>query len=92
MLRGSGIIWDLRLVESYDSYNLFDFSTPVGSCGDCYDRFVMRLEEMRQSLFIMQQALNMLIDLNHKGCYDYIIDDCKLAPPTRVSMKYDMSH
>lgn len=52
MLRGSGIVWDLRVVESYDAYNLFDFAVPVGEFGDCYDRYLIRIEEMRESLGI----------------------------------------
>lgn len=60
MLRGSGIFWDLRVVEGYDSYNLFDFSIPLGEIGDCFDRYLIRLEEMRESLNIMSQCLDFL--------------------------------
>jgi len=53
VLRGSGFSWDLRLIEAYDAYNFFDFSVPVGQFGDCYDRYMIRVEEMRESLNIM---------------------------------------
>jgi NADH dehydrogenase (ubiquinone) Fe-S protein 2 len=53
MLRGSGINWDLRIIENYDGYNLMHFNIPIGSYGDCFDRFMIRLEEMRQSLYII---------------------------------------
>jgi NADH:ubiquinone oxidoreductase subunit D len=91
MLRGSGIMWDLRLVESYDDYNLFNFSIPVGTHGDCFDRYLIRLEEMRESLNIMSQCLDHLVYYNHSGNYDYIIDDNKLVPPTRGFMKHSMN-
>jgi len=62
MLRGSGIAWDLRKAgNSYDRYNEFDFNIPVGTNGDCYDRFLIRIEEMRQSLRIINQVLNKLV-------------------------------
>jgi NADH:ubiquinone oxidoreductase subunit D len=57
MLRGSGIFWDLRLIENYENYDLFDFTIPLGSVGDCFDRYLIRLEEMRESLIIMQTCL-----------------------------------
>ncbi|TNN34080.1 NADH-ubiquinone oxidoreductase subunit [Liparis tanakae] len=58
MLRGSGIKWDLRKSQPYDAYDQVEFDVPVGSKGDCYDRYLCRVEEMRQSLRIMLQALN----------------------------------
>ncbi|CAH1996540.1 unnamed protein product [Acanthoscelides obtectus] len=58
MLRGSGIKWDLRKTQPYDSYELFEFDVPIGTKGDCYDRYLCRLEEMRQSLRIIDQCLN----------------------------------
>ena len=58
MLRGSGIPWDLRRNQSYEVYDELDFSIPVGTNGDCYDRYLVRMEEMRQSLHIMEQCLN----------------------------------
>lgn len=91
MLRGSGLNWDLRLVESYDDYNQYDFNIPVGIYGDCFDRFIIRISEMRESLYIMSQCLDKLIYLNSIGDFNYILDDYKLVPPSRGSMKLDMS-
>jgi len=90
MLRGSGVLWDLRLMESYDSYNLLNFSVPLGEYGDCYDRFLIRLEEMRESLNIMEQCLNHLNHLNNLNDFNYLIDDFKIVPPTRGFIKYSM--
>lgn len=90
LLRGSGVLWDLRLIENYDNYNLFDFSIPVGQFGDCYDRFLIRVEEMRESLNIMEQALNFLNYLSNIKDFNYIIDDLKIVPPTRGFIKYSM--
>ena len=56
MLRGSGVFWDLRIVESYDNYDFFKFFIPIGHNGDCYDRYLIRLEEMRESLSIMDNV------------------------------------
>lgn len=56
MLRGSGILWDLRIIESYENYNLFNFSIPLGNFGDCFDRYLIRIEEMRESLNIMSHV------------------------------------
>jgi NADH:ubiquinone oxidoreductase subunit D len=58
MLRGSGVSWDIRKTQPYEAYAAFDFSIPVGSVGDCYDRYLVRIEEMRQSLSIIQQAIH----------------------------------
>lgn len=91
MLRGSGVSWDLRLVDNYDNYDFFDFSVPVGNFGDCYDRYMIRLEEMRESLNIMNQCLNFLHFFNTFKFSSYITDDNKLSPPTRSNMKYFMS-
>jgi len=84
MLRGSGIAWDLRRNNSYDSYNEFEFSIPVGTNGDCYDRYLVRINEMRQSLRIIDQVLNKL------SPGDYKIDFHKFTSPTRGFMKYSM--
>ena len=90
MLRGSGKLWDLRLFEPYDSYNFFKFSIPIGLNGDCYDRYLIRVEEMRESCFIILQALNILHILNINNDCSYIINDFKIAPPSRALMKYNM--
>ncbi len=91
MLRGSGIFWDLRVTSTYDNYNFFDFSIPVGSYGDCYDRYLIRLEEMRESLNIMYQCLNFLHFFKNIDDNSYIVNDHKITPPTRAFMKYSMS-
>jgi NADH dehydrogenase (ubiquinone) Fe-S protein 2 len=90
MLRGSGVLWDLRIIEAYENYDLFRFSIPVGKYGDCFDRYLIRIEEMRESLNIMQQCLNILQDLHFKNIFDFIVDDIKLAPPSRSFMKFSM--
>jgi NADH dehydrogenase (ubiquinone) Fe-S protein 2 len=90
MLRGSGKLWDLRLVESYDAYNFFKFCVPVGLNGDCYDRYLIRVEEMRESCYIILQALNILHVLNINNDNSYIINDYKIAPAPRALMKYNM--
>lgn len=89
MLRGSGVSWDLRLIEKYDGYNLFDFYIPVGFVGDCYDRYKIRMEEMRQSSFIMSNVIEMLFEFGNKPNENYINDN-KVVPPTRPWMKFSM--
>ena len=84
MLRGSGVSWDLRKNEPYEIYDSIDFDIPVGSNGDCYDRYLIRLEEMRQSLRIINQAINLIPEGNIKT------DDRKIAPPSRAHMKQSM--
>lgn len=84
LLRGSGINWDLRKNEPYDSYEDIDFSIPVGNNGDCYDRYLVRVEEVRQSMNIILQVLN-LIDTNSTTKYDF-----KLSVPSRREMKNSM--
>jgi NADH:ubiquinone oxidoreductase subunit D len=90
MLRGSGGFWDLRLTETYDNYNFFNFSIPIGINGDCYDRYICRIQEMRESLKIMSQALKFLNVFSKLGDTSYIINDFKIAPPSRHFMKYNM--
>lgn len=90
MLRGSGILWDLRLMNPYDNYNLYKFYIPIGTKGDCYDRFLIRVEEMRESCFIILQSLNFLHILNMSNDRNFIINDNKIAPPFRALMKYNM--
>lgn len=84
MMRGSGIAWDLRKTQPYDVYNDLDFDIAVGSKGDCYDRYLIRMEEMRQSLRIVQQCINKM----PAGIVR--VDDKKVSPPSRVDMKDSM--
>ncbi|XP_060661062.1 LOW QUALITY PROTEIN: NADH-ubiquinone oxidoreductase 49 kDa subunit [Drosophila nasuta] len=84
MLRGSGIKWDLRKQQPYDAYHLVDFDIPIGTKGDCYDRYLCRIEEMRQSLRIIDQCLNQMPPGEIKT------DDAKVTPPTRSEMKTSM--
>ncbi len=86
MLRGSGIAWDLRKKQPYETYAKLDFDIPVGVNGDCYDRYLVRIEEMRQSNHIVQQCIKWLRD--NPG--PVMVDDYKLAPPSREDMKSDM--
>ena len=60
MLRGSGIKWDLRKVQPYDAYDKVEFDVPIGNKGDCYDRYLIRMEEMRQSVRIIDQCINLM--------------------------------
>ncbi len=84
MLRSTGVPWDLRKAQPYDGYEKFDFDIPVGKHGDSYDRFLIRFEEMRQSLKIMQQCL----DNMPKGPITTL--DPKISPPKRAEMKRSM--
>ena len=86
MLRGSGIAWDLRKKQPYDVYDQMDFDIPVGVNGDCYDRYLVRVEEMRQSNRIIKQCVQWLKE--NPG--PVILDDHKVAPPPREKMKEDM--
>lgn len=88
MLRASGINWDLRLIESYDGYGLMRFFIPIGNYGDCYDRYMVRIEEMRQSLLILKQVIYFLRCLNQYD--DHIINNNKVVPPSRAFMKFSM--
>jgi len=84
MLRASGVPWDLRKAQPYDVYGEVDFDIPVGKNGDCYDRYLVRIEEMRQSLAIMKQCLEKMPD------GPVHTDDPKIAPPRRSQMKQSM--
>ena len=86
MLRGSGVEWDLRRNQSYEVYNELDFLIPIGLNGDCYDRYLVRVEEMRQSTKIIQQCIKWLRD--NPG--SVMIEDNKFASPKRDQMKHDM--
>lgn len=84
MLRGSGISWDLRRSQPYEIYNRMNFDIPVGLRGDCYDRYLCRVEEMRQSLRIISQCINNMPEGLIKT------DDRKVTPPSRTQMKTSM--
>ena len=84
MLRGSGIKWDLRKSQPYDIYHKMDFQVPVGDRGDCYDRYLIRIEEMRQSLKIIEQCINN-IPMGYIKTPDF-----KISPPSRYDMKSSM--
>jgi NADH dehydrogenase (ubiquinone) Fe-S protein 2 len=83
MLRGSGIPWDLRKTQPYEVYNELNFTVPVGNNGDCYDRYVVRINEMRQSLIIIEQCLNKMTTGPVK-----VIN--KISAPSRSQFKVDM--
>ncbi len=86
MLRGSGVEWDLRKKQPYEVYDQMDFDIPVGTNGDCYDRYLVRVEEMRQSNRIIKQCVDWL----RQNPGPVILDDHKLTPPKREKMKGDM--
>jgi NADH-quinone oxidoreductase subunit D len=84
MLRASGVPWDLRKAQPYDVYEKMDFDIPIGKNGDCYDRYLVRIEEMRQSLRIIKQALDQMPSGPVK------VNDRKITPPSRGEMKRSM--
>jgi NADH:ubiquinone oxidoreductase subunit D len=84
MLRGCGIAWDLRKNQTYEIYNEFEYSVPIGTIGDCYDRYLLRVAEMRQSLLLIIQCLNELEEGPVK------VDDHKIMAPDRSAMKRSM--
>jgi NADH-quinone oxidoreductase subunit D len=86
MLRGSGVEWDLRKKQPYEVYDRVQFDIPVGTTGDCYDRYLVRIEEMRQSNHIIRQCVDWL----RRNPGPVILDDFKLVPPRRETMKADM--
>jgi NADH-quinone oxidoreductase subunit D len=86
MLRGSGVEWDLRKKQPYEVYDRIDFDIPVGVNGDCYDRYLVRIEEFRQSNRIIKQCVDWL----RKNPGPVITDNHKVAPPARVEMKQNM--
>ena len=86
MLRGSGVAWDLRKKQPYEVYDKLDFDIPVGVNGDCYDRYLVRIEEFRQSNHIIKQCIDWL----RKNPGPVISDNHKVAPPPRAAMKEDM--
>ena len=86
MLRGSGVEWDLRKKQPYEVYDRMDFDIPVGTNGDCYDRYLVRMEEFRQSNRIIKQCVAWL----RKNPGPVIIENHKVAPPSRLDMKLNM--
>ena len=88
MVRGSGAAWDLRKAQPYECYSEMEFDIPVGKNGDCYDRYLIRMEEMRQSVSIMKQCIAKLREPNGQG--PVIVVDHKIAPPKRGEMKRSM--
>ncbi|KAG6140367.1 NADH:ubiquinone oxidoreductase 49kD subunit [Claviceps purpurea] len=84
MLRGSGVPWDIRKSQPYDAYDKVEFDVPVGTNGDCYDRYLCRMEEFRQSLRIIHQCLNQM------PAGPVRVEDYKIAPPPRTAMKENM--
>jgi NADH-quinone oxidoreductase subunit D len=88
MVRGSGAAWDLRRAQPYECYSELDFAIPVGKNGDCYDRYLIRMEEMRQSTSIMKQCLERLRSPEGQG--PVVIEDNKITPPRRAEMKRSM--
>lgn len=86
MIRGSGFAWDLRKKQTYAAYDKVDFDIPVGQNGDCYDRYLVRMEEMRQSTRIIKQCVQWL----RSNSGPVMVEDHKVAPPSRGDMKGDM--
>jgi len=88
MVRGSGAAWDLRKAQPYECYSELDFDIPIGRNGDNYDRYCIRMEEMRQSIGIMKQCLEKL--RSDEGGGPVTVDDHKIVPPKRAEMKRSM--
>jgi NADH-quinone oxidoreductase subunit D len=86
MLRGSGVAWDLRKKQPYEVYDRLDFAIPIGKNGDCYDRYLVRIEEMRQANQIIRQCVQWL----KANPGPVMIDNYKIVPPSRETMKADM--
>jgi NADH-quinone oxidoreductase subunit D len=88
MVRGSGAAWDLRKAQPYECYAEMDFDIPIGKNGDCYDRYCIRMEEMRQSVRIMKQCIEKLRSAGGQG--PVAVEDNKIFPPRRSEMKRSM--
>ena len=88
MVRGSGAKWDLRKSQPYECYDELDFDIAIGKNGDCYDRYLCRMEEMRQSVRIMKQCVNLLSGTQGAGPVSSV--DGKIVPPKRPEMKRSM--
>jgi len=87
MVRGSGMAWDLRRAQPYECYDEFDFQIPVGTNGDCYDRYLCRMQEMRESVKIMRQACR---KLREPAARTDVLARGKISPPKRADMKTSM--
>ncbi|MGA7390534.1 MAG: NADH-quinone oxidoreductase subunit D [Pseudolabrys sp.] len=88
MVRGSGAAWDLRKAQPYECYSELDFDIPIGKNGDCYDRYLIRMEEMRQSTKLIKQCVEKLRSSAGQG--SVTVDDQKIVPPKRGEMKRSM--
>ena len=88
MVRGSGAAWDLRRAQPYECYDEMEFDIPVGKNGDCYDRYLIRMQEMRESLRIMKQCCEKLLSAAGRG--PHVTPDKKIVPPKRGEMKRSM--
>ncbi|MEM7773997.1 MAG: NADH-quinone oxidoreductase subunit D [Pseudomonadota bacterium] len=88
MVRGSGAAWDLRRAQPYECYSDLEFEIPIGRNGDCFDRYLIRMLEMRESVKIMKQCCERLLSPHGRGAY--VTDDKKVVPPTRGEMKRSM--
>jgi len=88
MVRGSGAAWDLRRAQPYECYSELEFDIPVGKHGDCFDRYLVRMEEMRQSVRIMRQCIDLLLSQAGRGPVSHT--DAKIVPPKRGEMKRSM--
>ena len=87
MLRGSGVAWDLRKSQPYEIYDELEFDIPIGKNGDCYDRYLCRVEEMKQSIHLIKQCIKLL---NDEGPGPVMSTDGKVSPPRRSEMKGSM--
>jgi len=92
MLRGSGVIWDLRKVPGYELYSILNFGVPIGQKGDCYDRYLVRFYELKESINIVSQVVEYLHQntSNAEVLNSIKIDDYKIVSPSRSYMKYSM--
>ena len=88
MVRGSGAAWDLRKAQPYECYSELDFDIPIGKNGDCYDRYLIRMQEMREAVKIMNQCCQKLLSAEGQG--PHVADDRKVVPPKRGEMKRSM--
>jgi NADH-quinone oxidoreductase subunit D len=88
MVRGSGAAWDLRKAQPYECYSELDFDIPIGKNGDCYDRYLLRIQEMREAVKIMKQCCARLLSAQGRGPHTSL--DNKVVPPKRGEMKRSM--